>query len=75
MQIIGKIMISNMQAKKLISILIMTLAFFNLQIAEACTRVEGSLVHVSNQESGLGFGSYDTKSAQYRVMLEVGLLF
>ena len=46
-----------------------------IQLGKYFARVEGSLVHVSNQESGLGFGSYDTKSAQYRVMLEVGLLF
>jgi hypothetical protein len=46
-----------------------------IQIDKYFARVEGSLVQVSNQQSGLGFGSYDTKSAQYRVMLEVGLLF
>ena len=46
-----------------------------IQVDKYFARVEGSLVHVSNQESGLGFGSYDTKNAQYRVMLEVGLLF
>lgn len=46
-----------------------------IQVDKYFARVEGSLVHLSNQESGLGFGSYDTKSAQYRVMLEVGLLF
>jgi hypothetical protein len=38
-------------------------------------RAEGSVVRITNPEAGLGFGANDTKRSQFRMMLEVGLLY
>lgn len=38
-------------------------------------RAEGSVVRITNPEPGLGFGANDAKRSQFRMMLEVGLLY
>lgn len=46
-----------------------------IQYDKYFARVEGSVVRINNPEPGLGFGSNDSKRSQFRLMLEVGLLY
>jgi hypothetical protein len=46
-----------------------------IQYDKYFARAEGSVVRINNPEPGLGFGSYDAKRSQFRLMLEVGLLY
>jgi hypothetical protein len=46
-----------------------------IQIDGYFARAEGSVVQVNGLEPGLGFGTNNTNRSQYRVMLEVGLLY
>ena len=46
-----------------------------IQYDKYFARAEGSVVRINNPEPGLGFGSYDVKRSQFRLMLEVGLLY
>ena len=46
-----------------------------IQVDQYFARLEGSLVQIYQAQSGLGFGSSGTKASQYRIMLEVGVLF
>ena len=46
-----------------------------IQYDQYFARAEGSVVRINNPEPGLGFGSSDSKRSQFRLMLEVGLLY
>jgi hypothetical protein len=46
-----------------------------IQVDQYFARIEGSLVQISQAQPGLGLGSSGTKASQYRIMLEVGVLF
>jgi hypothetical protein len=46
-----------------------------IQVDQYFARLEGSLVQISQAQPGSGFGSSGTKASQYRIMLEVGVLF
>jgi len=46
-----------------------------IQINGYFARVEGSVVQVNSLQPGLGFGANNANRSQYRVMLEMGLLY
>ncbi|QWD86068.1 outer membrane beta-barrel protein [Polynucleobacter asymbioticus] len=46
-----------------------------IQLNGFFARAEGSVVRISNPEPGLGFAANDSKRSQFRMMLEVGLLY
>lgn len=46
-----------------------------IQVDQYFARLEGSLVQIYQAQPGLGFSSNGTNASQYRIMLEVGVLF